>query len=287
MTTLERQSPIDNPTFGYMMVSEHAAIAANWEQYKGYTVRPLPSTEMFYQSVADRFGNTDQMSLVYGGTPEIRTCAHAANLTTILVDRSPTMVYAMGLLTSEGRTLLDNERLVQGNWLHMPIRDSSVSVAFGDDAINMVPWELFGQFVTEAHRVLQKGGLFACHLLVAPEERYKHQSVVDVIHEYEAGMIESEFDLASRINFTFYDEETYQMGWQRSIAGLESLIEAGIIDSDHDFIERFSNCNSIFACPPQTEWEKLIEPFFTVEEIFYPSEYDYCRFEPVYLLRKR
>lgn len=280
------ESITSHPTYGYMMVSDYTAIAANWERYKGFTVRPLPSTEQFYKSAVDRFAIPDQPVLVYGGTPEIRTCVTDANLKAVVIDRSPTMVYAMGLLTSGQSVLLDNEKLVQGDWLNMPFGKPFAHLAFGDDAVNMVQWESFDRYMYEAHRVLLDDGLFACHLLVQPEERYRRQSVADVIREYEAGEIESEFDLASRINFTFYDEQTYQMGWQRSIAGLKHLMEAGKIESDYDFIKRFENSNSIFACPPQQEWEKLIEPLFSIEEVFYPTEHDFCRFEPLYLLRK-
>lgn len=281
------ESTVSRPTYGYMMVSDYSAIAANWELYKGYTVRPVQSTEQYYKSVIDRFAIADQPVLVYGGTPEVRTCVTDANLKAVVVDRSPTMVYAMGLLTSGNRMLLDNERLVQSDWLNMPFRKPLAHLAFGDDAVNMVQWKSFGKYMREAHRVLLDNGLFACHLLVQPEERFRRQSAVDVIREYEAGDIKSEFDLASRINFTFYDQQTYQMGWQRSIAGLKRSLEVGEIDSDHGFIKRFENSNSIFACPPQQEWEKLIEPLFSVEEVFYPTEHDYCRFEPLYLLRKR
>lgn len=277
---------VESPTFGYMAVSDLEDIASNWQLYKGFTVRPLPSTERYYQSVVNRFSAPDHKLVVYGGTPEIRTVIYEVGRNAVIVDRAPTMVNAMGLLTSGGKPLLDNETIIQGDWLNIPL-SASADLAFGDDAVNMVPWESFGKFMSEAHRFLVKHGLYACHLLVQPEERYRRQSAADVIREYEEGGIGSEFDLASRINFTFYDEAIYRMGWQQSIAGLKRLLEAGKITSDHGFIERFTNCGSMFACPPQKEWERLIEPLFSIEEIFYPSEYDYCRFEPLYLLRKR
>lgn len=276
----------ESPTFGYMAVSGLQDIASNWQFYKGFTVRPLSSTEKYYQSIVARFSTPEQNLMVYGGTPEIRTVIHDAGRKAVIVDRSPTMVYAMGLLTSGATEVLNRETVVGGDWLDVPLKPFA-HLAFGDDAVNMVSWESFGKFMSEAHRLLVEGGLYACHLLIQPEERYRRQSAVDVLREYEAGQIGSEFDLASRINFTFYDEATYKMGWQRSIAGLKQLLESGEIKTDYGFIERFASCGSEFACPPQKEWEKLIEPLFSVEEVFYPTEHDYCRFEPLYLLRKR
>ena len=123
--------------------------------------------------------------------------------------------------------------------------------------------------------------------MVAPESKYRKQNAADVIKEYEAGTILSLEDLASRINFTYYDDSNYQMGWQRSIAGLAALKEARTIRTDHGFTERFTNCNSVFACPPQADFESIVKTQFKIEEVFYPTEHDYSRFEPLYLLRKK
>jgi len=80
------------------------------------------------------------------------------------------------------------------------------------------------------------------------------------------------------------------MGWQRSIRGLHELLDtepATDVAELTAFIERFELCNSSFACPPIDEWERLVQGDFLIEEVFLPHEYDYCRFEPVYLLRRR
>lgn len=276
----------EHPTYGYMKVIKHEAIAHNWQKYKGFTVRPLPSTESYYRSVVDRFTTPADQLMVYGGTPEIRSVIVEAGRKATLVDRSPTMVRAMGLLVSGGQSLAPNETLVTGDWLNMPFKKGFAKAAFGDDAVNMASWEQFPRFMKGAHTLLLKDGLFACHLLVQPEESYRKQTVAEVIKEYEAGKIASLEDLASRINFTFYDDATYQMGWQRSIAGLREAQAVGDIKNDHGFAERFTECNSIFICPPKKAWEELIKPLFFVEEIFYPTEHDYCHFEPLYLLRK-
>ena len=277
----------EHPTYGYMRVTEHTAIANNWQKYKGFTVRPLPSTEDYYRSVVDRFTTPSDQLMVYGGTPEIRGGIIDAGRKATLVDRSPTMVYAMGLLVSGGQPLAPSETLVTGDWLNMPFEKGFASAAFGDDAVNMAKWKQFPEFMKGAHTLLVDGGLYACHLLVQPEAGYRKQTAAEVIREYEAGQIPTQEDLASRINFTFYDERTYQMGWQRSIAGLKEAQAAGDIKTDYGFAERFAECNSVFACPPQADWEKLVEPMFSIEEVFYPTEHDYSRFEPLYLLRKK
>lgn len=272
----------EHPTHDYMRVTEHRALADQWEAYKGFTIRPLPSTQAYYKSVVERFTTPKDQLLVYGGTPEIRTAIQEVSRDAILVDRAPLMVEAMGLLTPAQKYLGDRETLMAGNWLDMPLKGPVAKLALGDDAVNMVPWESFPQFMKGTHDLLVPGGLVACHLLVQPMETFRRQSVDEVFKEYESGRITSQEDLASRVNFTFYDDASYQMGWQRSIQGIK---DAGIED-DHGFTNRFEKCNSIFACPPQEEFENMIKPMFDIQEVFYPTEYDYAAFEPLYLLRK-
>jgi hypothetical protein len=45
-------------------------------------------------------------------------------------------------------------------------------------------------------------------------------------------------------------------------------------------------CNSKFYCPPQLAFEALAKQYFSIREVFYPHEHDYCLFEPVYVLQK-
>ena len=275
-----------DPTRGYLYASEHRMICDNWESYKGYTVRPVPSTQGYYLSVLERFAPRGARLLLYGGTPEIRDCILKVGAEVTLIDRSRVMVEAMGLLTSGAEPLNPNETFVEADWCDIPLPDSYADIALGDDAINMLDWDKFETFLRTTRRLLKPGGLFACHLLVRPDEAYRKQLVSDVLREYEEGMIRSKFDLASRINFLFYDERTYRMGWQQSIRGLAQHAAGGGGNGDHGFTEQFRYCNSSFACPPQELWEELARRYFSIEEVFYPQEHDYCRFEPLYLLRK-
>jgi SAM-dependent methyltransferase len=277
-------------TGGYLIPQTPSDICALWESFKGYTVRPVPSTETYYETRLSRLGARGRQVLVYGGTPEIRNVILRVAASATIVDRSKAMVEAMGLLTS-GRCLLNpNERFVEADWLEIPLDDGHADIAIGDDAINMVDWEKFDEFAATTARLLKPGGHFICHLLVRPDESLRNTSVAQVLQDYRDGVIRSQYDLASRLNFVFYDNRTYRMGWQASLAGIRRLLEENTADEYRelaDFISRFQLCNSSFACPPVKEWEELITRYFTIEEVFTPREHDYCQFEPVYLLRRR
>jgi len=155
-------------TLGYLSPDDPEAIGAMWQTFKGYTVRPVPSTESYYQSVLERLHRDGDQVLIYGGTPEVRDCAGRLGANAVLVDRSRVMVEAMGLLTTARRALGRNERFVEADWLDIPLPDGSFDIAIGDDAINMVDWTDFGAFLSTTARLLRPGGHFVCHLLVQP-----------------------------------------------------------------------------------------------------------------------
>lgn len=268
-----------------MFVHDEAKIAAEWEKYKGYTVRPVQTTINYYEKIILEYFDQGP-NLLYGGTPEIRTLFQKHNLKLTIMDRSETMVRAMGLLTRNGIPISENEFFVQSNWLELGPAINQFALAIGDDAINMVNWCDFPNFIRNIHSLLLKGGIFICHLLVRPDEDLINQNFFHVVDEYKNNKIKSHYDLASRLNFICYDEKDYSMGWQRTIKKLgKNRLE--FLASDFDFVGTFGFCNSKFYCPPRIEFEDLIREFFEILEIFYPTEHEYCMYEPVYLLQKK
>lgn len=274
-------------TAGYLDALAIADIAAAWQQYKGCTVRPLLSMERLYRTWGAILADSSSRLLLYGGTPELRDAIHAIGAHVTIVDRSAAMVEAMGLLTQAAVPLADNETFRQADWRALPLPDGSCDLLLGDDAINMLAWGEFGAFLSEASRVLAPGGWFLCHLLVQPDEPSRRQSVVEVIHDYQIRRTASFSDFASRVNFACYDEATYQMGWQHSIARVRELLAQGVIATDEGFCKRFRLLHSRFTCPPRPAWEAHCQRWFAIAAVCFAEEYEYCRFEPLYVLRKQ
>ncbi len=268
----------------YMLTESEEKIIHEWTKYAGYTVRPLPSTVHYYQStILSR--SALKHAMIYGGTPEIRGIFQQIDRSVILLDRSPQMVKAMGYLTPAKQAIACNEKYIEGDWLDMDKLSQGFDLLIGDDAINMLPWSQFKIFLQNAYRLLKRGGIFICHLLVKPDECFIGQNVGDIYSAYTKGSIQSIYDLASRLNFTCYDRASYRMGWQQTIAALgeENL---ALFKPSLDFIATFGLCNSYFYCPPQAYFEAMLKSYFYIDEIFYPHEHDYCQFEPVYVLKK-
>jgi len=260
-------------------------IAKEWEKYKGFTVRPLPSTTSYYREIIQHKGRHNKF-LLFGGTPEIRNIMQQCGFELVIIDRSPQVVRAMGRLTQSGMPVSENETLVEIDWLDLNLFDNRFDVLIGDDAINMVKWDHFDLFLENAARALNPGGIFLCHLLVKPDDLLINMTFSELMQDYQCGRIKSHYDLASRINFICYDKASYGMGWQDTITSIgKDTLEH--IPGEFDFYQTFAVCNSRFYCPPQFEFESLVKKYFTIEEIFYPHEHEYCLYEPLYLLKKK
>ena len=269
----------------YMLAESEEQIANEWNKYSGYTVRPVQSTVEYYSKLIAKYSQNNNF-MMYGGTPEIRTIFQRQNKPVTMVDRSEKIIRSMGLLTDQAIPLASNERFIQSDWLDLSYISDLFDVVIGDDAINMVNWNHFDLFLKNACKVICYGGIFICHLLVKPEDTFINSSLSELADEFNSGIIKSKYDLASRLNFSRYDSDSYAMGWQKTIKeiGFDKLAN---FKPEFDYVETFGLCNSQFYCPPQQHFEKLVEKYFSIEEIFYPHEHQYCMFEPVYVLKKK
>src|SRR3990167_1181053 len=268
----------------YMLTKNEERIAEEWKKYQGYTVRPLSSTTNYYRKVIQQNTHKENF-LLYGGTPEIRSIFQELALSLTMLDRSSEIVRAMGRLTAEKIPIAANEQLINLDWLYLESLERTFDFVIGDDAINMVRWTDFELFLTNTQKLLADDGVFICHLLVKPDDALIEQRFSDLINQYNHQLIPSHFDLASRLNFICFEKTTYTMGWQRTIniIGKDNL---AVLKPHFNFVDLFGFCNSYFCCPPRLQFEQLVRKYFCIEEIFYPYEHEYCRFEPIYFLRK-
>jgi len=269
----------------YMFAENEKKIAQEWKKYQGYTVRPVPSTLAYYKKII-KSCPANQKFMLYGGTPEIRSIFQEQGYSLTLVDRSREMLHAMGLLTGARQARASGENLVNLDWLQLDKMEQQFDLLVGDDAINMVKWTEFDLFLEQARKCLRPQGKFICHLLVKPDDNLIGKSFLEVEQAYHQGKIRSIYDLASALNFICYDQDSYRMGWQQTIQKLGSK-KLARFKPDLDFIEIFGLCNSYFYCPPIKQFEALVTNYFTIKDIFYPVEYDYCLLEPIFVLEKK
>lgn len=270
----------------YMLTIDEQDIANEWKKYQGYTVRPQPSTVSYYERIINHYPG-QPACLMYGGTPEIRQIFQRRQLPIDILDRDPAVIRALGYLTDSAAPIAANENVIIADWLATDHPTSrQYDFILGDDAINMVRWNQFDRFLKNTWMRLNENGSFICHLLVQPDDHYINQSVDMLKLGYKTGRIKSPYDLASRLNFICYDRTSYAMGWQRTIAhiGRHKLDE---FKPSFDFVSLFGKCNSQFYCPPKKLFEQCAEQYFTIKEIFYSNEHDFCHFEPVYYFQKR
>lgn len=269
----------------YMFTENEDDIAKEWEKYKNYTIRPLPSTTLRYKKYIKKYSHKHNF-LLYGGTPEIRNIFQKLKFNVVLIDQSEAIVRAMGRLTNAKQSISKNEIFIKMNWLSIQPTKINFDLIIGDDAINMVRWDQYENFLNNVFIQLKKNGVFICHLLVKPNDVLINQTPLQLLESYNKRIIRTKYDLASRLNFICFDKSNYSMGWQQTINQLGKH-KLELYKPSFDYYDIFKSCNSKFYCPPQYLFESLVQKFFTIEEVFYPHEYEYCQYEPIYILKKR
>src|SRR5688572_24895166 len=118
----------------YMLTANEEKIAHEWKKYKGYTIRPLPSTCQYYDERIKAY-TAENKFLILGGTPEIRSIFQTLNFPVTIVDQSKTVVRAMGKLTFKQRPFSNLETYIETNWLNLNSLNRKFDVVIGDDAI--------------------------------------------------------------------------------------------------------------------------------------------------------
>jgi len=111
-------------------------------------------------------GNKDFKVLVLGATPEIRDFLTKHKLDVTLLDANKTMFKAMSQLIKKKNP---NEKFVLGNWLKMPLKDSSFDLIISDHPTSSIEYKNAGRFFSEIQRVLKPQGFFIIDIHINAE----------------------------------------------------------------------------------------------------------------------
>jgi len=270
----------------YILESDIEKIAQDWQEWKGTTVRPLREHEQIYEKHFKRVseGKAKPRLLVLGATPELRTLGHKYGYQVACVDRSLEMQQAMGLLTKGNG---GKEEFVQGDWQEVELPEGHYDLIAGDDVLNMLAWPSWKGFLIKLKNSLKKEGYFLTHLIVRHAPEWLSDKIENVFKKYEEGIINNQQDLLVRAAITMYEPSTYQFSWQKFVKKVKELKETGKIKSDFGIYEKYKRFAGVSILPPQQEFEKIAEKHFQIISVDYASQFEYCQFEPVCLLKRR
>lgn len=139
--------------------------ARRWE-YVGHPLRPGPVdvriTEEMIQAIATRYETQPAGALLLGVTPELVGIHWPSGTGLLAVDRSLDMIRQV--LPRQPRVRLE---AVSGNWLHLPLPDSSFRYVVGDGCLTVLEAPAALRALSaEVRRVLTDGGGFVIRQFV-------------------------------------------------------------------------------------------------------------------------
>ncbi len=268
----------------YILTKNIRKIAQDWEKWKDTTVRPLPEHEEIYEKHFKKIARRkNPRILILGSTPELRTLAHKYKFEVTCVDHSLLMYQAMSLLV---RGDIEKETFVRADWRELPLPDNYYDLIAGDDVLTVLFWRDWGKMLKKLHSLLKPNGFVSTHLIVKFPDSWVCEDIVNVFEKYKMGKIKTEQDFLVQAAATMWDSKTYQFSWQRFLEKVKKLKEDGEIRSDFGILNKYKHFAGVSTLPPKDEFEKLAKTHFKIVSISYVQKFEYCKFEPVYFLKK-
>lgn len=222
-------------------------------------------------------------AVLLGVTQEIVSMKWPEKTHLLAFDREPGMIRS---LWPQHR--LSNAAALCANWLSLPLVDGSADIVVGDGSLSLLafPGE-YRELARELARVLAPGGLVVLRLYVVPDVP---DSMDEVFRELWAGMIGNFNTFKWRLAMAMLDPADYGVTvsdmwevWQTRIDCAEGLSDAlGWPLPVIRMIERYRGCTATrYSFPPLASVREAFEPFFTLDEVVFPSYQDGRRYPTV------
>jgi SAM-dependent methyltransferase len=250
-------------------------VAQHW-QHIGPPLRPCAEDIRFMESaVADWhscFTGSGPYALLCGVTPEIADMAWPRETELVAVERSQEMIGCIW----PGHN--DAWRQVQvGDWLHLPLPDSSQDIVIGDGCFNLMGSpDGYRALAASLHRVLAAKGIFIMRFFVQTEQR---ESAGHVLAELKAGRIGSFHAFKWRLAMALQTDiqsgvqmKDIWQAWADAAIDRAALIDAtGWQQATIDTIDLYRDKESRHAFLTLDEVRATMSEYFEATSIYIPT----------------
>lgn len=202
------------------------------EFWRTYRFRPPESNLRIHENHIRLIKEkVDPSVLILGVTPELRMISLENRCRVTAVDESMIIINAMYDFMDYSKVSEDGEVIVKSDWLNMPLETHSYDLAIGDGSLNELPaLEDYEKLLIKIKVLLKPHGYFSTRIGVIPNN-WSKVNLIKVLKEKRKGLKEKNFweiydpDLALRMMFSLdsFDEETYQMTYEKTIEELTGL----------------------------------------------------------------
>lgn len=252
-----------------------------WRRY-GPPARPTEGDIRIFErharrAVRDKTG----WALVLGATPELRDLLAKMSFRVTAVDNGLRMLLAMTTLLTQ---VAERENLVVGEWLTLPFGDDLFDLIIGDRSFNMLPVSRLDSLMVELWRVLRPEGLLSTSLYVHAIGRPLQQ----VLSEWGLGKSRIFADLWFWALYSSYDETSQTVDTKSYLDELDKLYEDGHLpQSTYRLFRNIEKRPGKITVPKSADFESLLAKYYTILSKEHSSDFDFCKFTPVYLAQKQ
>lgn len=222
--------------------------------------------------VAGELGATELKALLLGVTPEFAGMAWPQETTLVAVDRSQGMIDNIW-----PRSVPPGAKAIQGDWLSLPVADTSCDVVIGDGCFSQVSYpDSAQQLARELHRVLKPSGVLALRSFVRPTQADTVGALFEKLRQGQFGsfhIFKWCLNMALQPSLTqgvcladVWDAVHVQYPDLGKLASERAWSEESV-----DTIHAYRNSTARFFYPTLDELRGVLRPHFTERQLWYPT----------------
>jgi len=168
---------------------------------------------------------------------------------------------------------------VQGDWLNLPLEDSSLGLVVGDGSLNCLRYpEGYHSLARAISRALHKGGAFVLRCFVQP---YVREAAEGVLADAMSQTIPTFNHCRFRLLMAMQEcvrrgvcvSDVYDFWASRQPNGQLVNGRPGWAKQDIDMIRNYRNSRTVHTFPTLVEWSEVLCEFFENVSVFTPSYY--------------
>ena len=258
--------------------------AKMWQKVKP-TYRPskieIELFEKFLKKVLKEMGRKDFKVLVLGATPEVRDLLAKYRLDATLLDANKIMFKAMSQLIKKKNP---RERFVRGNWLKMPLKNSSFDLVISDHPTSSIEYKNADKFFSEIQRILKPQGFFIIDIHINAELPPLTTDEYIETYRKDPSKWSSNFDNHVLAQYrtimgyeNYYNPKTFRSQWGKLDKMLRLRYKSGkLTKKEYNNLICGLGENYIFNFYTKKAAEKVIKKYFKI------LNYQHIKAHPVY-----
>lgn len=241
----------------------------------------------FFNSIFKKLVKKGEKILVLGVTPYLREAGIENGCEVTAVDINMAMINKMNDLIKYKNS--ENEIIIKGDWMNLPIKDHYYDFILGDFSLNNIAPEDHQKILKEMQRLLKKEGYFIIRQRIhLPEAKlYSYSEIADMFRKEKLCWRDFKYFTTyySKDLPKIYNPKTKKYYWSRYFNLLKKAYDRGELTKEEFESINAEKMNIITIIYPKEEFEILFKKYFDIIEILYCPKLVTSIIGPVYIAK--